>query len=220
MKFDFVIGNPPYQEENKDNGRQSPVYNHFMDAAYQVSDCVEMITPARFLFNAGQTPKTWNKERLEDEHFKVLEYSSDASKVFPTTEIKGGIAITIRNTKKSYGKIGIFMEYDELNSILYKVIPFCDTCISDISIGAVPYKYTDILKKEHPEYVDLAGESFDLRTNALDKLGEKIFFKNKPVDGGEYIQIAGLYNKKREIMYAQHKYIDAAENFTGYKGLM
>ena len=75
MKFDFVIGNPPYQEENKNNGRQSPVYNLFMENAYKISDCVEMITPARFLFNAGQTPKSWNAERLNDEHFKVLTLS-------------------------------------------------------------------------------------------------------------------------------------------------
>ena len=38
MRFDFVIGNPPYQEENKSNGRQSPVYNRFMDEAYKVDD--------------------------------------------------------------------------------------------------------------------------------------------------------------------------------------
>ena len=35
MKFDFAIGNPPYQEETKNNGRQSPVYNKFMDEAFK-----------------------------------------------------------------------------------------------------------------------------------------------------------------------------------------
>ncbi|WP_309224398.1 Eco57I restriction-modification methylase domain-containing protein [Propioniciclava sp. MC1683] len=35
-KFDVVIGNPPYQEEATGGGtRDTPVYHHFMDAAYQ-----------------------------------------------------------------------------------------------------------------------------------------------------------------------------------------
>ena len=57
MKFDVIIGNPPYQEEVEGNGRSNPVYNYFMDEAYKVGNIVELITPARFLFNAGQTPK-------------------------------------------------------------------------------------------------------------------------------------------------------------------
>ena len=56
--FDYVIGNPPYQEDTENDGdRKSPVYNIFMDEAYKVSNAVELITPARFLFNAGQTPR-------------------------------------------------------------------------------------------------------------------------------------------------------------------
>lgn len=220
MKFDFAIGNPPYQEETENNGRQSPVYNKFMDEAFKVADCVEMITPARFLFNAGQTPKSWNSERLNDKHFKVLQYESDASKVFSNTEIKGGVAITIRDERKNYGEIGIFTEHEQLNTILQKVLPYCDSSITDICIGAVPYKYTDTLRKEHPEYVELAGESFDLRTNALDKLGNKIFWENKPAVNESLCQIVGLYNKRRTFMWVERKYIDVPGNFEGYKILM
>ena len=122
MKFDFAIGNPPYQEETKNNGRQSPVYNKFMDEAFKVADCVELITPARFLFNAGQTPKAWNDKMLNDEHFKVLQYEPDASKVFSNTEIKGGVAITIRDDIKSYGAIKVFTSHQELNHIIKKVV--------------------------------------------------------------------------------------------------
>lgn len=121
MKFDFVIGNPPYQEENNTNGRQAPIYHLFMDEAYKVSDCVELIHPARFLFNAGQTPKAWNAERLNDDHFKVLIYEPDASKIFPNTDIKGGVAITLRNTNQKYGAIKVFTPYVELNDIIKRV---------------------------------------------------------------------------------------------------
>ncbi len=87
--FDYVIGNPPYQEDTKDTS-DKPVYNLFMDGAFEVSDKVEMITPARFLFNAGKTPKSWNRKMLSDEHFKVLHYEQNSSEVFPSTDIKGG----------------------------------------------------------------------------------------------------------------------------------
>ena len=43
-----------------------------MDATYPLADKVELITPARFLFDAGQTPKAWNDKMLNDSHLKVL----------------------------------------------------------------------------------------------------------------------------------------------------
>lgn len=43
-KFDFVIGNPPYQVEVENNERMSPVYHLFMEEAYKIADVVEMIT--------------------------------------------------------------------------------------------------------------------------------------------------------------------------------
>lgn len=80
--------NPPYQEETEsESTRKAPVYNSFMDEAYKVADVVELITSARFLFNAGQTSKAWNQKMLEDPHFKVLDYEQDASKIFSNTDL-------------------------------------------------------------------------------------------------------------------------------------
>ena len=94
-KFYAVIGNPPYQLSvtESDSGNKTyapPIYHEFMDSAFAVSDKVELITPARFLFDAGSTPKAWNRKMLNDPHFKVMSYKADASNVFPNTDIKGG----------------------------------------------------------------------------------------------------------------------------------
>lgn len=123
MKFDYVIGNPPYQDNTLgDNATYAPpVYHLFLDAAYTVSDRVELIHPARFLFNAGSTPKDWNKKMLNDEHFKVLFYEQDSSKVFRNTDIKGGVVVTYRDTTRVYGAIETFTPFEELNSIMRKV---------------------------------------------------------------------------------------------------
>ena len=125
MKFDYVIGNPPYQDEilGDNKGFAPPVYNKFLDASYEIADKVEMIHPARFLFNAGSTPKAWNEKMLSDPHFKVLHYESDASVMFTNTEIKGGVVISYRDNNKNYGAIKVFTPYEELNSIMKKAAP-------------------------------------------------------------------------------------------------
>ena len=45
MKFDYVIGNPPYQQEsNGANANDAPIYHYFYDAAFKVSDKAELIS--------------------------------------------------------------------------------------------------------------------------------------------------------------------------------
>ncbi len=66
-----------------------------MDASYEVGEKVELVTPARFLFDAGSTPKAWNRKMLNDPHLKVAMYESDASKLFANTDIKGGSQLRI-----------------------------------------------------------------------------------------------------------------------------
>ena len=152
MKFDFAIGNPPYQEETENNGRQSPVYNKFMDEAYKIASCVELITPARFLFNAGQTPKSWNEKMLNDKHFKVLQYEPNASKVFSNTEIKGGVAITIRDEMKSPGAIKVFTSHPELNHIVKRIV-LCDVnseYLDSIISSRGCYRTTELFFEDFP----------------------------------------------------------------------
>ena len=47
MKFDFIIGNPPYQEDIQNKGdRANPIYDKFMDEAYQIADKSVAYPPA------------------------------------------------------------------------------------------------------------------------------------------------------------------------------
>ena len=111
-KFDVVIGNPPYQEEAQGGGtRDTPVYHLFMDAAYEVGKKAVLITPARFLFNAGFTPKAWNDKMLADPHLTVPHYVPNSDELFPGTDINGGIAVTYRDADREGEPIGTFTEY-------------------------------------------------------------------------------------------------------------
>ena len=218
-KFYAVIGNPPYQEESEGNQRKTPIYNYFMDESFKVAAKAELITPARFLFDAGQTPKDWNRKMLSDSHFKVMKFEADASMVFSEVEIKGGVAITYRDADSEFEPIGTFVAWEPMQSVLSKVSAACEPSLSSLVTGAVPYKYSDEAKSQHPEYVEQMGKSLDLRTNALDKLFGKLFFRDKQGDSN-YVAVYGLFNKKREYLWIKRSYIDVPDNFDGFKVLL
>ena len=221
MKFDFVIGNPPYQDDNNGDGNKSfaaPIYNVFMDSAYKVSDRVELITPARFLFRAGSTPKNWNEKMLNDPHLKVLNYEVNASKVFPGTDIKGGVAITYHDKNKNYGAIETFTAFKELGGILEKVNPKNSKTVADIIYTQTRLNLT-ALYNDHPEYrecIGSNGEDRRFRNNIFEKLP---VFVEKQIE--ESIKVIGVVKNKRVWRYIPKKYVDLThENLNNWKVLV
>ncbi|BFK76105.1 Eco57I restriction-modification methylase domain-containing protein [Acidaminococcus intestini] len=221
--FDYVIGNPPYNEDfgkSGDNGKYAkPIYHRFMDAAYSIAPKVEMIHPARFLFNAGSTPKEWNEKMLNSSQFKVLEYEADSARVFSNTDIKGGVVISYFDRTASYKPIGTFTTFQELNSILKKVKSLSDTFVSSIVSGRGIYKLSDKALKEHPEIIDIQskGHKKDVGPGALNKLEHIVFFDNLPNDDNKYVQFLGLKGGKRSYCWTREDYQDVPDSFYKYK---
>ena len=221
MKFDFVIGNPPYQEEKADTS-DKPVYDKFMEAAYKVGEKVELITPARFLFNAGKTPKDFNRRMLNDRHFKVLE-CAPADKYFKGVDIEGGVAITLRDETKNFGAIGTFIPIAELESVHQKVCvnnpnfnPF-----SQIIYAPESFHFTKKFHEDNPNAAALlsAGHADDLTTNIFDKLRD-YFFDIKPDDGNDYIKIFGLLKNQRVYKWIRRAYIRNDNNLDKFKVIL
>ena len=220
MKFDYIVGNPPYQEEALgDNATFYPqIYDKFMNESFEIGNIVELIHPARFLFNAGSTPKSWNKKMLNDPHLKVINYYPGSKDIFQNTDIKGGIAITLRNNNVIYGKIDVFTSFKELNSILHKVEnnnqfnPF-----SSIVVTSYAYHFTDKLHKDHPNTINILskGHKYDLKSNVLDKLKD-VFFDSEP-SSSCYVRILGIKNKSRHFCYIKSDYLKVVDNFYKYK---
>lgn len=223
MNFDYIIGNPPYQDETigDNKGFAPPVYDKFIDGAYQIGDKVELIHPARFLFNAGSTPKQWNKKMLNDPHLKVLSYEPDASKIFPNTDIKGGVVVTCYDKENEFGAIDVFTPYNELNSILHKVIKKDGEYLSKIAISRTSYRMTDTMHKENPNAIKLLskGHPYDMSTNIFELL-PFIFYNTKPNDGHEYIQILGRENNERVYKYIRRDYVNDVVNLNSYKVIL
>lgn len=207
--FDFCIGNPPYQAEADNNGRKPPVYNYFMEATYEIANTVELITPARFLFEAGQTPKEWNKKMLGDKHFKVLKYEPRAENIFPNTEIKGGVAITIRDNEKDYGEIGIFTSYSELNEILQKVRhQVRDNRYFDSIMAAQGfYKFANCAFDEHPEILNVTGKGTKgkITSRIIEHLPQ--IFTDEESNETKTLRLLGRVNNARTFKSILRKYV-------------
>ena len=213
-KWDIVIGNPPYMETtDSDSTRMPPVYNLFIDAGSKIATVSELITPARFLFNAGYTPKSWNEKMLNSDHFSVLDYEQDSSKIFPGTDIKGGLAITLYDNSKKVEPIGVFSTYNELNSIQKKVSKVSEHSLEEIAYPALSYKLSETMKTENPNSLDR------LRTSAFTKLSE-VFYSEKPEDGKEYIQLLGLLGRDRVYRWIDKRYLNHPDNFEFYKVIL
>lgn len=221
MKFDYIIGNPPYQDETKGENETyaPPVYHLFMDEAYKIANKVELIHPARFLFKAGSTPKDWNKKMLEDPHFKILYYEGISNKIFPNKDIKGGIVVSYHDNKKDFGAIGIFTPYAELNSILKKVRSSADfKSMETIAISRTAYRLTEKMHEDHPEAISQLskGHRYDMSTNILELLPQ-IFFDRAPDDGHEYLKILGRLNNARVNKYIRKDYVDDVSDMDKFK---
>ena len=218
MKFTAIVGNPPYQESTDDNNRDKPVYHLFMDEAYRLSERVSLISPARFLFNVGQTPAAWNDRMLSDNHLKVVYYEQKSSKVFPNTDIKGGVAITLRDETQDFGAIGVFIPDNKLRAISDKALLVDFSSLNTVLFGRSSYKLTDQLYKDHPTLRGRSkpSEERSIGSNIFDKLPE--VFVDKPTqDSSSYIRVVGRQDNKRVTKWIKKEYVSKHDNLDKWK---
>ncbi|MBQ4437937.1 Eco57I restriction-modification methylase domain-containing protein [bacterium] len=222
MKFNAIVGNPPYQTEATGEANGSdPIYHLFIDAACILGDRVSFIHPARFLSNAGKTPKVWNRKMLNDDHFSVVRYWSNGKDVFPTAEIKGGVAVTYWDKNKVFEKIGTFVAYSELRSIMKKVFEKNFNTFAELVCARTLYRFTDTLYKENvwAKSRPSDGHLYDMSSNAFDLFPE-LFIDEKPNDDRDYAKIYGLVEKRRAYKWMKKSYIKVPDNFDFYKVLV
>lgn len=218
-KFDVVIGNPPYQDEATGEATHNmPIYHLFMEAAHQVGRKAVLITPARFLFNAGYTPKAWNEKMLNDPHLSVPVYVDNSDKLFPGTDIKGGIAVTYRDEDRPGAPIDTFTKYQELNEILQKVSIGSSSSLASAITSSRSYRYTEAMHADHPEAAGLmsTGEQYKINTRTFEQL-PFLYETSRPGSGSDYAQVIGLIKNKRVFRWIRSDYVSGPENFSAYK---
>ena len=217
MKIDAIIGNPPYQVVSE-NTSDAPVYHLFIDLASQLTQRVSLITPARYLFDAGKTPKEWNAKVLQDEHFKVVDYWANSTEVFPTVDIKGGVAVMYRDSKQNFGKIGTFTAYPELMRIANKVVSMSESgAFANLIYSPESYRLSDKLHTDFPWVVDRLskGHPYDITTNIFDKLPD--IFRKERLTNEDEVHFYGRYKNERCYRWVKRDYIEYHPNLDKYK---
>ena len=163
MKFDVIIGNPPYQlSDGGNNASATPIYQLFIQQAKKLSPrYLSMIVPSRW-FAGGKGLDAFRSEMIADTRIRELHDYLNASDCFGNgVEIKGGVCyflwdrdnrgeclvVThdssgIISQQKRYMKIGdndVFIRRNEAVSILEKVAAFKEDSFSEIVSSRRPF---------------------------------------------------------------------------------
>jgi len=207
MKFDVIIGNPPYQLTTGTSSAQAiPIYNKFVNQAKKLNPrYLTMIIPSRW-FSGGMGLDSFRDEMLHDKHLTVLHDFIDASECFPGVEIKGGVCYflwtkdttddcTIYTHKQ--GAIesvtkrplleensDIFIRYNDAIPILRKIQKQTQNSLSEgiqsLGIFGFPTNFADYKKTNFPGAVTIYGNKFiGFITKNQITTGEELLNKHK-----------------------------------------
>lgn len=149
MKFNAIVGNPPYQEmdsgvknsANKNSAKN--IYPYFVKVSKKLHpDYISLIMPARW-YAAGKGLDDFRHEMIRDKHIiKLFDYV-DSKDIFPTVEIKGGICYFLRSKNEEKPCDIVYHNGDEIQYSTRYLHEFGDVYIRDERIISIAHKVMD-----------------------------------------------------------------------------
>ena len=151
MKFDVIIGNPPYQLSDGGYGKSAkPIYQLFVNQAKKLKPrYLTMVIPSRW-FSGGRGLEEFRKEMLSDKHIRVLVDYENFKDIFPGVDLAGGACYflwdrdqagdcKVVNCSSGYEDVSmnryldefdVFLRSNQALSIVRKVVNFRETCMA------------------------------------------------------------------------------------------
>ena len=170
MRFDVIIGNPPYQLGSDGGTRDVPIYQHFVEQAKTLDPrLLAMVIPARWMAS-GLGLNEFRKSMLSDSRIRKLVDYPAASEVFPGVEIKAGVCYflwdstysgtcevtTVRGgevmgpTSRDLSEYDVFVRDGQAISILHKVLQKSEPSINEILARDKEFGWTSNFDGFHP----------------------------------------------------------------------
>jgi site-specific DNA-methyltransferase (adenine-specific) len=159
MKFDVIVGNPPYQMDDEGGHRPVPLYHLFVEQAKALNPrYIAMITPSRWM-GGGLGLNQFRESMLQDSRIRKLVDFPVPTEVFPGVEIKGGVSyffwdrdnpgkcqVSIQRNGEIIGpherdlsQFDIFVRDSRALPILEKVLKKRETSFSDLVSSVRPF---------------------------------------------------------------------------------
>lgn len=176
MKFDVIIGNPPYQlgttkvqENGKKKANAKPIYQHFVLNALNMNPrYVSMIIPARWFNSDLSDLKAFRSKMKETPPLKIVDIP-DENDVFPGIECKGGVCYFLTDTKRANGQETTFEKF--VNGEVLSSEDRNLSALDDILRESIQYKIIEkVSSKIKSNISDLFSSQtpFGLHTNFSD----------------------------------------------------
>lgn len=130
VKFDVVIGNPPYQESDGGaNASASPTYHYFVEVAKALTpQYISLIMPSRW-YSGGKGLDSFRDKMLSDIHIRQILDFPNPEEVFPSTNIRGGVCVVnwdkSWNSNKNLTRV-ITFENNVIKNDVHRTIKFDD----------------------------------------------------------------------------------------------
>lgn len=153
MKFDAIVGNPPYQLQDSGDNKDSkvsrtsavPIYQFFASQAKKITNrYLSLIIPSRWM-TGGRGLDNFREENLNDVHFTLIHDYENDQEIFPNTDIGGGIMYFLWD-KNYNGQLDYYMHN---NVAITKTKRYLNT---GDSIIIRDYNSSIIVKKSHSEH--------------------------------------------------------------------
>lgn len=143
MKFDVIIGNPPYQQEGNGGGggvsaeSSEPLYNKFMEQIMKLSvHYISLIIPSRWCSTDKEVLNNFRRNIIESNHVVEIFNFENSQSVFEDVQIAGGVMYFLYDSYKKYDMVKIHN-----CEIIDEVIR--DISVADRSLREHRHKKTD-----------------------------------------------------------------------------
>lgn len=197
MKFDVIIGNPPYQLEDGGNSASAkPIYQLFVEQSKKLTPrYLCMIIPSRW-FTGGKGLDDFRDNMLNDSHIRVIKDYVNSKDCFPGLSVSGGICYflwekdysglcdftTINAGKESqaYRKLNefpVFVRYNKAVDVIHKIVQKDDKSIVSIMSSRNPFGIPTNMRGEEKSFlgayklISSKGEGFVKETDILTNRG-------------------------------------------------